>query len=115
MSLNRVIGAGSRIPWHLPEDFKWFKEMTTGQVVVMGRKTFEGIGKPLPNRTTIVLTRSPGPIAGVRTISDLNQLDSSDPALAGREIFICGGAQVYQQALPVCSDLYLTVVKRVAE
>ena len=59
MSLNRVIGAGNRIPWHLPEDFKWFKQMTTGQVIVMGRKTFESIGKPLPNRTTIVLTRSP--------------------------------------------------------
>ena len=66
MSLNRVIGAGNRIPWHLPEDFKWFKQMTTGQVIVMGRKTFESIGKPLPNRTTIVLTRSPEPIPGVR-------------------------------------------------
>ena len=98
MSLNRVIGAGNRIPWHLPEDFKWFKQMTTGQVIVMGRKTFESIGKPLPNRTTIVLTRSPEPIPGVRTLSDLGQLDPADPALAGREIFICGGAQLYQQA-----------------
>jgi dihydrofolate reductase len=115
MSLNRVIGAGNRIPWHLPEDFKWFKKMTTGQVIVMGRKTFESIGKPLPNRTTIVLTRSPQPIAGVRTISDLSQLSQVDPALAGREIFICGGAQLYQQALPLCSDLYLTLVQRVVE
>ena len=115
MSLNRVIGAGNRIPWHLPEDFKWFKKMTTGQVIVMGRKTFESIGKPLPNRTTIVLTRSAGPIAGVRTLSDLSQLDPADPALAGREIFICGGAQLYQQALPLCSDLYLTLVQRVVE
>ena len=115
MSLNRVIGAGNRIPWHLPEDFKWFKRMTTGQVIVMGRKTFESIGKPLPNRTTVVLTRSPAPIPGVRTISDLRALDSADPALAGREIFICGGAQLYQQALPLCSDLYLTLVQRVVE
>ena len=115
MSLNRVIGAGNRIPWHLPEDFKWFKKMTTGQVIVMGRKTFESIGKPLPNRTTIVLTRSPQPIADVRTISDLSQLSQVDPALAGREIFICGGAQLYQQALPLCSDLYLTLVQRVVE
>src|SRR5207248_7197036 len=74
MSLNRVIGAGNRIPWHLPEDFKWFKKMTTGQVIVMGRKTFQAIGKPLPNRTTIVLTRSPEPMAGVETISDLDQI-----------------------------------------
>ena len=115
MSLNRVIGAGNKIPWHLPEDFKWFKQMTTGHVIVMGRKTFESIGKPLPNRTTIVLTRSRGEIAGARTISDLKELDSADPALAGREIFICGGAQVYQQALPLCSDLYLTLIKRVVE
>jgi dihydrofolate reductase len=115
MSLNRVIGAGNRIPWHLPEDFKWFKQMTTGQVIVMGRKTFESIGKPLPNRTTIVLTRSREPIPGVRSISDLSRLDAADPDLTGREIFICGGAQLYQQALPLCSDLYLTLVQRVVE
>jgi dihydrofolate reductase len=115
MSLNRVIGVGNRIPWHLPEDFKWFKKTTTGHVIVMGRKTFESIGKPLPNRTTIVLTRSTGLIPGVRTIADLGQIDPTDPALAGREIFICGGAQLYEQALPVCSDLYLTLVQRVVE
>ncbi len=115
MSLNRVIGAGNRIPWHLPEDFRWFKQTTTGQVVVMGRKTFESIGKPLPNRTTLVLTHSSAPIPGVRTLADLRQLDPSDPALAGRQIFICGGAQVYRQALPLCSDLYLTLVQRVVE
>jgi dihydrofolate reductase len=115
MSLNRVIGAGNRIPWHLPEDFKWFKQMTTGQVIVMGRKTFESIGKPLPNRTTIVLTRSQQPIPGARTLSDLNQLAPANPDLAGREIFICGGEQLYRQALPLCSDLYLTLVQRVVE
>jgi dihydrofolate reductase len=115
MSLNRVIGAGNRIPWHLPDDFRWFKQMTTGQVIVMGRKTFESIGKPLPNRVTLVLTRSPKPISGVQTISDLSQLNALDPALADREVFICGGAQVYQQALPLCSDLYLSVVQRVVE
>ena len=60
MSLNRVIGAGNKIPWHLPEDFKWFKQMTTGNVVIMGRKTFESLGKPLPNRINIVLSRHPG-------------------------------------------------------
>jgi dihydrofolate reductase len=115
MSLNRVIGAGNRIPWHLPEDFKWFKNTTTGHVIVMGRKTFESIGRPLPNRTTIVLTRSPEPIPGVRTVSDLKLIDPDAPEFAGREIFICGGAQVYQQALPLCSDLYLTLVQRVVE
>jgi dihydrofolate reductase len=112
MSLNRVIGRGNQIPWHLPEDFKWFKKMTTGHVIVMGRKTFESIGKPLPNRRTFVLTRSNVPIAGVETISDLAQLDTAGFAAEGKDIFICGGAQIYQEALPRCSDLYLTLVKR---
>jgi dihydrofolate reductase len=112
MSLNRVIGAGNKIPWHLPEDFKWFKKMTTGHVIVMGRKTFESIGKPLPNRETIVLSRSQFNSPGVRTIRGLEELT----ALAGdRQVFICGGAQVYAQALPLCSDLYLTLVKRHVE
>src|SRR5260370_24594460 len=115
MSVNRVIGVGSKIPWHLPEDFKWFKQMTTGQIIVMGRKTFQSIGKPLPNRTTIVLTRSGESIPGVLTASALDQIDLSAPAVAGRQIFICGGAQVYAQALPRCSDLYLTLVQRTVQ
>jgi dihydrofolate reductase len=112
MSLNRVIGAGNKIPWSLPEDFKWFKQMTTGHVIVMGRKTFESIGRPLPNRTTVVLSRSRFEHPGVQTLQALDQL----PALAGdRQVFICGGAQIYAQALPLCSDLYLTIVKREVE
>jgi dihydrofolate reductase len=59
MSQNRVIGRGGTIPWHLPEDFKWFKQLTTGGIVLMGRKTFESLPKPLPNRTNVVFTRSP--------------------------------------------------------
>ncbi len=115
MSLNRVIGAGGKIPWHLSEDFKWFKKMTTGQVIVMGRRTFESIGIPLPNRTTVVLTSSAELIPGVLVVSDLKQVDPAQPAFAGRALFICGGAQLYQQALPLCSDLYLTLVKRNVE
>src|SRR5580765_7162022 len=115
MSLNRVIGAGNKIPWHLPEDFKWFKKMTTGHVIVMGRKTYESIGRPLPNRTTIVLSRSPSKISGVRAVGDLKDLSLLEGELGGKEIFICGGAQVYEQALPLCSDLYLTLVKRQME
>jgi dihydrofolate reductase len=115
MSLNRVIGNGSRIPWHIPEDFKWFKQMTMGHVIVMGRKTFQSIGKPLPNRTTIVLSRSIDPIPGVSTISRLTELDPKDSRWLGKTIFICGGAEVYRQALPLCSDLFLTLVKREVE
>jgi len=112
MSLNRVIGQANRIPWHLSEDFRWFKRMTTGQVVVMGRKTFESIGRPLPNRETVVLSRSLTPYPGVRTVSDLGQIDL---ATESRQVYICGGAQLYAQALPLCSDLYLTLVKRTVE
>ena len=109
MSLNRVIGHDHKIPWHLPEDFKWFKKMTSGQIVVMGRKTFESIGRPLPHRETIVLSRHQFAFPGVRTVSELGAIDG---ARESREVFICGGAQIYAQSLPLCSDLFLTLVKR---
>ena len=115
MSQNRVIGRDGKIPWHLPEDFRWFKKITAGHVLVMGRKTFESIGKPLPNRATLVLSRGDFSPPGARRISDLAELDRLPPDLAGREVFICGGAQIYAQALPRCSDLYLTLVKRVVD
>lgn len=109
MSLNRVIGAGNRIPWHLPEDFQWFKQTTTGHVLVMGRKTFASIGRPLPNRETMVLSRSDFRHPGVKTIRSLEEL----PPLAGeRQVFICGGAQIYEQVLPQCAELLLTLVQR---
>jgi dihydrofolate reductase len=109
MTLNRVIGAAGGIPWHLPEDFKWFKRTTTGHVIVMGRRTFESIARPLPNRTTVVLTRGEFHHPGVSVLSRLEELG---PVLASHTVFICGGAQLYAQTLAFCSDLYLTVVKR---
>lgn len=112
MSLNRVIGRQNRIPWHLPEDLKWFKKLTMGHVIVMGRKTFESIGRPLPGRTTYVLSRSPLQIPSVTVVADVNQII---PASESQEVFICGGAQIYEQHLPRCSDLYLTLVKREVE
>ena len=112
MSENRVIGAGNKMPWHLPEDFQWFKQLTTGNVVVMGRKTFESIGRPLPNRETIILSRSRFEHPGTRTAASLREVLVSGET---REVFICGGAEIYAQALPFCSDLYLTVVKRTVE
>lgn len=112
MSLNRVIGAQNKLPWHLPEELRWFKKMTTGNVIIMGRKTWESIGKPLPNRETIVISRMPLEIPGVRTIRSLSELQpENDP----REYFIIGGAQIFELALPLCSDLYLTIVKREVE
>ncbi len=148
MSLNRVIGAGGRIPWHLPEDFQWFKKMTMGNVVVMGRKTFESLGQPLPHRKNLVLTRHPQRLIKVHPeifgqyhewrggrhlkrayqfrfsklgekveteIFIFGSLDRLNPEEFPNDIFICGGAEIYAQALPRCSDLYLTVVKREVE
>jgi dihydrofolate reductase len=112
MSLNRVIGREGKIPWHLPEDFKWFKRMTTGQVIVMGRKTFESLGQPLPHRSTVVLSRSHFAYPGVTV---LHSLDDIDPTQEPRDVFICGGAQIYSQALTRCSDLYLTLVQQFVE
>lgn len=112
MSLNRVIGRGSEIPWHLPEDFKWFKATTMGHVLLMGRKTFESIGRPLPGRETIVLSRSGFSDERVKTLSSVDELPDLG---AEREVFVCGGAEIYRLLLGRCSDLYLTVVKREVE
>jgi len=112
MSLNRVIGRGAVIPWHLPADLKWFKKMTMGGIVVMGRRTFESIGRVLPGRATVVLSRSGRAYPGAQTVADLSQIPWRQEH---RPIFLCGGAQVYAQTLPHCSDLYLTIVKRHVE
>ena len=109
MSQNRVIGSAGKIPWHLPEDFKWFKKITTGNTILMGRKTFESIGRPLPNRVTIVLSRGGFTYPGVRTVKALSEIDLANES---GDVFVCGGAEVYQQTLSRCSDLYLTLVKR---
>lgn len=113
MAQNRVIGQRGQIPWHLPEDFKWFKQTTLGHILVMGRKTFASIGRPLPCRETIIISRSGYTAPGTRTFSSLENLSSLDPA--GKKIFIAGGAEIYRQALPLCSDLYLTLVKRTVD
>lgn len=109
MSLNRVIGVGNRIPWHLPEDLRWFKQLTWGGTLVMGRRTFESIGRPLPGRTTVVLSRSGWAHPGVSVVPTLEALEALNlPA----PVFVCGGAQIYALALPHCAELYLTLVKR---
>ena len=152
MSLNRVIGRDNKIPWHLPEDFKWFRKLTTGNFVLMGRKTFESLGKPLPNRMNIVLTRAPRRLArdpafdaqfGPAHVGnwiprieratyqlDLNRLTTRDVLLVGsvprllaafakhppqRELFLIGGAQIYERLLPQCTDIFLSVVQREVE
>jgi dihydrofolate reductase len=111
MSLNRVIGRGGKIPWLLPDDFRWFKKVTRGNVVLMGRRTFESLGKPLPERTNVVVTHGPE-IPGVLTVSDLAAFDPADFEVP---VFVIGGAEIYGQMLPRCSELLLTVVQREVE
>jgi dihydrofolate reductase len=109
MSLNRVIGCGGKVPWHLPEEMKWFKRMTAGNVVLMGRKTFESIGKPLPDRVNVVVTRNRTGLAGVEIVPSP---DAFDPAIYNTEVFVIGGAEIYKQTLSQSTDLFLTVVRR---
>lgn len=114
MAENRVIGKGNTIPWHLPDDFKWFKAKTMGHILIMGRKTFESIGRPLPGRETIILSRSGYSVPGTRTVKSLECLEGTlgdDKRIP----FICGGAEIYRQTLDLCSDLYLTQVKGLFE
>ena len=107
MSANRIIGAGGRIPWHLPEDLRWFKERTLGGALIMGRKTYESIGRPLPGRTTYVVSRS-AEIPGVEIIRDLARFDCDS---IEKPVFVVGGSEIYAQLLPRCTDLYLTRLK----
>jgi dihydrofolate reductase len=112
MAENRIIGNQGDIPWHLPEDFKWFKQTTMGQILVMGRKTYQSIGRPLPGRETFVLSRTPRDIPKVQNFTDLAELDNLE---TDKTIWIAGGGEVYKQMLPRCSELYLTRVHRTVE
>jgi dihydrofolate reductase len=109
MARNRVIGAGNRIPWHLPAELKLFKAITMGHHIVMGRNTWESIGRLLPGRTSVIVTRQPG-----YRIDGAIMAASVDAALEAcngdDEIFVIGGAQLYAAALPRANRLYLTVV-----
>ena len=107
MAENRVIGNHNTIPWHLPEDFKWFKKTTMGQTLLMGRKTYDSIGRPLPGRQTIILSRNQLSIPNTQTV---NTIESIESVATSDIIWIAGGAEIYQLMLPKCSDLYLTRV-----
>ena len=110
MAKNRVIGASGKIPWHLPEDLKRFKSLTAGHHIIMGRKTWESIGRLLPGRTTVIVTRQ----RGYRVPGALIAHSLDDAIAACRddaEIFVIGGAELYAQALPRAGRLYLTTVE----
>lgn len=111
MGDGRVIGAGGKIPWHLPADFARFKALTMGHPIIMGRKTFESIGRPLPGRTNIVVTRDPGYRAeGCLVAGSLVEaLGFAKKENAG-EAFVIGGEQIYRAALGMAQTVYLTKV-----
>ncbi|RZA04168.1 MAG: dihydrofolate reductase [Proteobacteria bacterium] len=113
MSDNRVIGIENRLPWNIPEDLKRFKKITSGHPIVMGRKTFESIGRPLPNRTNIVVTRNKDYRAeGVAVCGSLGEaLEWAARAAGSEEIFVIGGGELFKEALPKADRIYLTEVK----
>ena len=108
---NGVIGHRNRMPWHLPEDLRRFRQLTLGHAVIMGRRTFESIGKPLAGRNNIVVTRSP-----VWTRAGCHAAHSLEAAVAAvherEDAFVIGGAQIYALALPVASRLYISEIER---
>ena len=109
---NRELGLNGKIPWHIPEDFKHFKKITTGHPVIMGRKTFESIGKPLPGRTNIIITRNTDfKAAGCIVVDSIKKAIEEAKKYNQEEIFVIGGGEIYKQALPYIDKLYLTVVK----
>jgi dihydrofolate reductase len=109
MAKNRVIGADNRIPWHLPDDLKMFKRLTMGHHIVMGRKTYESIGRLLPGRTTVIVTRQRDyRVTGAIIAHSLH--DAINAAARDDEIFVIGGAELFREALPTADRIHLSLV-----
>ena len=110
MARNRVIGIDNTLPWHLPEDLKHFKHLTMGHHIVMGRKTYDSIGRPLPGRTTVIVSRDPDyAMAGclvAHTLDEAVRLCADDD-----QAFFVGGSSLYEQALPLAERLYITEIQ----
>lgn len=112
ISTNRVIGRDNKIPWHISEDLRRFKALTIGHPIIMGRKTFESIGKPLPKRANIVITRDKDYSApGIDVAHSIEEaIEAAKTKEGSEEIFIIGGGQIYSQSIHLADKLYLTVV-----
>lgn len=108
-SENNVIGKNNGLPWHLPDDLKYFRNLTWGLPILMGRKTFDSIGKPLPGRKSIVITRNESwNHTGVEVVHSLEEAVRKAEALGAKEIFVIGGAAIFHAALPQANRIYLT-------
>jgi len=106
---NRLIGKNNALPWHLPADLKHFKNITMGHHMIMGRKTYESIGKPLPGRVTVIVTRQKDFVAeGCIVVNSLEQ--AIDHCRNEEEIFVIGGAQIFEYAMPLANRLYITQI-----
>ena len=106
---NNVIGKENKLVWHMPADMRFFKNTTMGHTLIMGRKTFESFGKPLPGRKSIVITRqNDWQYEGVVVVHSLE--DAIKVAPKDEEVFIIGGAEIYRQAMPLCNKMYLTII-----
>jgi dihydrofolate reductase len=108
IAANNAIGKNNKLLWHLPKDLRHFKELTTGHTVIMGRKTFDSVGKPLPNRRNIVVTRQNIQIDGCEVVNSLEA--ALELAKGESELDIIGGAEIYKQAMPLTNYIYLTIV-----
>ncbi len=120
MSQNRVIGRENQMPWHLPDELKYFKRVTMGKPIIMGRNTFESIGRPLPGRPNIVISRNPDFDAdGISVVSSVEDSLELAEQLTERddnaEAMVIGGAQIFQVTLPLADRLYLTQVNAVVD
>ena len=113
MAKNRVIGANNKLPWHISDDLKRFKQLTMGHTLIMGRKTFESIGRPLPGRANIVISRNPS-----LSIPDTTVVHSLEDAIAmtkGDKAYVIGGGEIFEQALPLADRIELTQIKQDVE
>lgn len=108
ISENHAIGKNNQLLWHLPADLRHFKDITSGHSIIMGRKTFDSVGKPLPNRRNIVVTRQHITIPGCEVVHSVN--NALELCKGEDEVFIGGGAEIYKMAMPVTDRIYLTIV-----
>ena len=114
MARNRVIGKNNQLPWHISDELKNFKKFTTGNTIVMGRKTFESIGRPLPNRNNIVISTSLSPQTGIDVCKSVEEGIMRAKSY-GKDIFIIGGAQVYEQTISLADKMFISYVKKEVE
>lgn len=118
VSKNNVIGISNKLPWHIPEDLKYYKDKTEGKIIIMGRKTFESLGKPLPKRLNIVVTRSTdfqpkGTVVFNSVMQAINYSKQEDMIKKyGKEIFIIGGSEIFKQTLDMADRLYITRIDK---